>query len=364
MSLRIIRMFPVAALAAALLALLTACGGGGGGGSSTQSFTPTAREAALVAAPSEAVAASEATARTTPRFGSVRQTARVGSVATVTGVDITRQADGEFDIVIRRAGEGRTVLNTATHDVGRQIEDSPTGRTAQSGTLLTSDRTRITAAAGLVDYDPDDLGDWMLAGYWLHIEGDLANGTVTGAEVGAFFEGPEFVDNSVPVSGTATYRGLAGGLYTTRYGTDTATSTAPTGTHEIGDYRGTFRATADFAAGTVSGEITDIRLAGIGVTPTGRLYDFNNVASPARLVLESTSLDSGRGRVEGTARLEIPGYTFTSQQGSWGSRLSNQDDSSGNPRALGGTHAGSGQTAGGTVITYVGAHGGATGDFD
>ena len=360
MSFHTIRMFPAAMLAAALLALLTACGGGGGG-SSTQSFTPTAREAALADGAREGIRASQAAAGTTPVFGSVLHTGRVGSVAAVTGVDVTRQADGEFDIVIRRAGGGRTVLNTATHDVGRQIEDSPTGRTAQSGTLLTSDRTRITAAAGLVDYDPDDLGDWMLGGYWLHIEGDLENGTVTGAEVGAFFEGPEFVDNSVPVSGTATYRGLAGGLYATLYGTDTAT---PTGTREIGDYRGTFRATADFAAGTVSGEITNIRVTGIGVTPTGRLYGFNNVASPARLVLESTSLDSGRGRVEGTARLEIPGYTFTSRQGRWGSRLSNQDDSSGNPRALGGTHAGSGRTGGGTVVGYIGTHVGTTGDFD
>ncbi len=199
-----------------------------------------------------------------------------------------------------------------------------------------------------------------MGGYWLHIAGNWANGTVSGVEVGAFVDGPELDNDPVPTSGTATYRGLAGGLFAARFGTDDPN--VPAGTHEIGEYNGEFMATADFGAGTVSGSIAVTRVVGIGETPAGQTYDFDN-AYEARLILDPASIDAATGTLEGRVRLVVPGVTVTSQDGSWGSRLSNRNDGNGHPRALAGTHAGAATTTGGSEVAYIGAHFGTTGNF-
>jgi len=372
-----IRRGLVTALALAALALLAGCGGGGGsptppgaaagGGSgdgpSPGTFSSSARNAAFTADAGEVVTASQAVAQSNPVFGSVRQSG--GSLSPVTDVTVTRrQADRTFDIVVVRQDGSRTTLNTGRHLVATLPVDAHTGRRAVAGALLDSDATRITAAAGLIDADPNVFGDWLVGGYWLHITGDWEAGTVTGAEVGAFIEGPELTDTTVPIRGTASYNGLAAGLYAALYGTDAA---AAAGTRELGDYIGDFQATADFAAGTVSGTITNIRVVGIATTPDGRLYAVPLQPGNVRVELESGPIDATNGRIgPGTVRLVSldPNLPFTSQQGSWGSRLSSEDDGDDNPRALAGTHAGWATTDGGTEVVYIGAHFGTTGDFE
>ena len=359
MTARILTTGPVLASLAAL-ALLSACGGGSGGDSPPPGPETAARTDAFTADAGQAVDAGQAGAESPPQFGSVYQTGREGRVADVTAVDTTRRPDGTIDIVVRRADGSATSLNTDTHLVDRETVRSPTGRTAVSGTLLDFDRTSITAAAGLLDADPDDLGDWLVGGYWLHIEGDWANGGLTGAEAGAFVDGPELVDNTVPTGGTATYRGLAGGLYAYRAGTD---DPVPEGTHELGDYSGVFTATADFAARTVSGEISDIRLVGIAETPDGGIIPIDETA-PARLILLPAPIDAATGRLTGRVTVVSPDDPVRRQAGHWGGHLSDRDDGAGNPRALAGTHGGSATTQGGAEVAYIGTHFGTTGPFE
>jgi len=336
----------------------TTGGGGSGGGSSSS----TSRTAAFTADAAQAVTAGQAGAQSQPRFGSVYQTGQAGTLAAVDGMTVTRRSDGTFDFVVERQDGSRTSLNSGTHRVAQEPLSSPTGRPAVAGTLLASDATRITAAAGLLDSDPNDFGDWLVGGYWLHITGDWEAGRVTGAEIGAFIDGPELVDNTAPTSGTASYQGPAAGLFAARYGTDTRRAA---GTVELGDYTGRFQATANFATGTVSGTITNIRVAGIGETPTGRVYAVPLQPGNVRVELNGP-IDATNGRIgSGTVRLVSldPGAPFTNQEGTWGSRLSSIDDSTGVPRALAGTHAGRATTDGGTEVVFIGAHFGTTGDF-
>ena len=331
------------------------------GGETPTASTPNARNAAFTADPAEALGSAKAAAGSNPQFGSVYQTGNAGRVAAVHSVDVTQQSDGSVNLVIRRTDGSQTELNTETHWVAGQDEPSPSGRTAESGLLLDSDSTTITAAAGFIDYDPDNLGDWLVAGYWLHAIGDWENGVLTGVEIGAFVDGPELVAHSdTPNTGTATYQGEAGGLYVYRAGSDEA---LPEGTHEVGDYEGTFRATADFGTGMMSGEISNIRIVGIAETPEGMIIPIDERPN-VRLRLEPTSIVPESGQMaRGTVRIISPDDPYLSQEGYWGGQLSNQDDGDGNPRALAGTHGGSGTSQTGAEVVYVGAHFGTTGDF-
>lgn len=350
------------ALAAAALVLVAACGGGGGGGG--HSGTPEMGDDRITPdaiysmnAPG-IVEAGKRAAVSDPEFGSVFQSAGV-NVAAVRSAGITRRADGSFTFEARRADGSRTALNTAGHRFASASAVSPTGRAAETATLLDYGGGYVTAAAGTVDYDPNDLGDWIAGGYWLHVEGDFRTGRVDGIEIGAVVDGPE-ISRPVtpPATGTASYRGLAGGFYGTADGSD---ATVP-GAVEAGDYNGAFTATADFAAGTVSGRIDRLRLAGVTVYPNGRTEVFADRPDPAVLILAPGRIGGG-GSVTGDVRLQSPDFVVAGQSGSWGARLSAVDDAAGDPRAIAGTHGGTATTAGGSEVVFVGVHAGATGRF-
>ncbi len=344
----------------AILTLLSACGGGGSDGVDLTS----GRNAAFVADSGQTVTTARLAASATPVFGDVGvlQTAQTDPGTAATGIAIVPQPNGSIDIVLARRDGNPTRLNSRDDTVARNDVRSPTGRLAREGFLLDQNRSGIMIGTGLLDFtDPPDPRDWLVGGYWLRVTGeDWETGAVTGAEVGAFGFGPELVDKAAPDSGTATYRGLAGGLYAARAGTDAA---IPTGTHDFGDYQGVFTATADFAAGTVSGGISAIQLVGLRESPTGATDPIDRPAG-AVLLLNATPINAGTGQMAGTVTLVSPGSLFTSQDGSWGSRLSARDDANGRPRLLAGTHAASGMTAGGSEMAYIGVHFGTTGDFE
>jgi len=340
------------ALAVAALALLAACGGGGGGGPSEPPVTPSDAYSANTA---RLVEMGRRTTVSEPRFGSVLQSAGV-NVAAVRSAGITRRDDGGFTAEINRADGSRTALNSFDHLYASVPTVSPTGRTAEIATLLDYGGGHITVASGTIDHDPNDLGDWMAGGYWLHIEGDWRNGGVDRVEIGAVVDGPEISrPASPPTTGTASYRGLAGGIYAVRYGSD---STVP-GASEAGAYEGTLTATADFAAGTVSGEIGGLRITGVTEHPDEQTEEFSGVSSTVRLVLEPGRIGSG-GSVTGRLRCVSPELRIVSTEGSWGARLSAVDDTDGNPRVIAGTHGGTARTVGGTEAVLIGVHAGAT----
>ncbi len=340
------------ALSAAAIAFLAACGGGGGGGGPDPNASRVTPASIYTPNAPRLVEAGRRAAVSEPGFGSVFQSAGV-NVAAVRSAGITRRADGSFTTEIRRADGSRTALNSVDHLFASAPVVSPAARAAEGATLLDYGAGYVTLAGGTVDHDPNDFGDWIAGGYWLHIEGDWRNGGVEGVEIGAVVDGPEISrPATVPGIGTASYRGVAGGIYGIAGGSDAA---AP-GASQVGDYRGAFRATADFGAGTVSGRIDGITLTGVTVHPDGRTDVFED--DPDRTVL---TLVPGRigtdGRAAGRVLIASPDFEIASQSGSWGARLSAVEDRYGVPRGIAGTHGGAARTAGGSEVVFVGVHG-------
>ena len=85
-----------------------------------------------------------------------------------------------------------------------------------------------TTAQVVVNRDDDNASRWSTFGWWMALRGRdfIASAptrpTVTGVEIGAFADGPEFraAPVSLPLTGTATYRGPARGWYSAEIGSD------------------------------------------------------------------------------------------------------------------------------------------------
>ncbi len=298
---------------------------------------------------------------TDPVFGSVFQTHSDG-ISRLTRGQI-RESNQVFYLDVGRSDGSTLSLNSrdhAYHVVGPQT-NSITGRVVTVAPFLDWSSNSFTLGYAGVDYDPNDFGDWMAAGYWLHATGDWRNGQIDGIEVGAIADGPEFSgSNNLPNSSTATYQGRAAGLYAGRYGSDPGLA-VPSGSIEVGEYSGDFRATANFQTLAVTGSITNIYADGYIVYPDGReVIDSGDSDIEVSL---SGKIESD-GRITGSVLPSSPSLTITTSSGSWGSQLSSTSDASGNPRAMAGTHGGRAVSSGGTEVVFIGAHYGTTGRFE
>ena len=201
----------ICALTAVLL--LAACGGGGGGMSVAPSEPPT-----FITAHSTDedgfIAANFIAAITRPAFGSVTQSSN-RNAAGVSTDSAQSSFDGDtYTLRIARRNGSTLSLNSNDHQVGSESQtSSSTGREITVEHLLDYDARSITVALGAVEFDPG-FGGWMSRGYWIHLTGNWAEGEASDVEVGAFVDGPEFSGSaSVPDIGTATYEGVATGLF-------------------------------------------------------------------------------------------------------------------------------------------------------
>ena len=197
----------------------------------------------------------------------------------------------------------------------------------------------ITASSMTVGWFTDDpavsarlRSDWRAEGYWLHVAGRnllSAAPAATGAEMGAFVDGPAYRSPParLPVTGTARYEGSAKGFVALEYGTRFA-SGHPEETVVGADWRDTTTLTADFADNSISGCI--------GCTGNIALLEWlvpDGVQRRPAGTEISTRIHLGRTRVnaDGTFRgatvtLSDPdarAYPLTSSSGAWGGRFSN-----------------------------------------
>ena len=350
-----------AALASASLLFLAACGGGGGGGGGpSASMPPTqppslTRSEAQTIASNRALQAAQRAAVATPRFGSVIQSTGAADRARA-----SLTAGPRLQVNIARGAGGTIALDTAAHAVDAGFGRSAvTGRDAADAYLLRYDASSLTLARVGAEWDPG-YGGWLAGGYWLHAMGNITAGSITAAEAGAFMDGPEIRGTpSLPVTGTASYQGIAAGLYAARYGTDF--SGVPSGTQEIGEFDGTATLTADFGADTIQGRISNIDVAGVIVYPNDATETFD-VATDYQVRLAPTRIGSNGTFTGAGVTVSHPLISIRSQ-GSWGGRFSTVDDSAGDPRLVAGTVGASGSTPGGSTASFVGGFYGVTPQF-
>lgn len=229
----------------------------------------------------------------------------------------------------------------------------------------------ITASSMTVGWFTDDpavparlRSDWRAEGYWLHVAGRNLLSTspaATGAEMGAFVDGPAYRSPParLPVTGTARYVGSAKGFVALEYRMRFA-SGRPEGTVVGADWRGTTTLTADFADNSISG---CIGCTG-NIALTEWLVPDGVQRRPAGTEI-STRIHLGRTRVnaDGTFRcatvtLSDPddsAYPLTSSSGAWGGRFSNIPyTGTVLPTRVAGTVGGKAAWSDGSTAAYVG----------
>ena len=360
---------------------LTACGGGGGGGSRGTQMdpmgphvepTPTFDSQTAFEGSGERPALTPQSSRTAisgrlqqgePAFGSVAMNLYSPGLAPVRSAETTFTGN-RFTLSVRRQdGTGFTLDSdrhyTETVSDGSTSINPVTNRPAASGYILDATGTRFALAGAGVEWSNADYTDYLAAGYWMAFDANT-----NAVEMGGFIDGPDYsldMTPSLPISGTATYRGAAGGLYVAVGGSD---ADVP-GATEIGEYDGRLNLTADFGTMQIHGRVDQI-VAGGGLVelPNGMQYisaiedsDIEMIFRPVPITQNGTF---GEDNVEFTSRT-IP---ITSSAGSWAGQFSNVNDANGNPRAAAGTNTGYLETAGGSRAVLTGAFYGATERFE
>lgn len=345
--------FAVVALAAIML---SACGGGGsGGGGSTTNVPQTPQQpqppqvtvASVQQGPSTRAAAARV-ATAVPAFGSVTQSANKDGVTGISTDRASTTFDGQtFTLrVDRRSGNDIHLSTAEDYTESYTLDGTPISGhdTAAEGYIIDYKVVETTVAYGAISWLNSNPSDYLAGGYWLHVSGDvLGSGVID--EGGAFVDGPEIALSSrptMPVRGSATYAGLAEGLYASTYGTDFGAEFR--GQTEIGLWSGGMQLTADFSARTIG-----------GCVGCNQAVYVDGVRTDYRLRLGAASFDS-RGTFRGSSMtMESATVDITSTTGNWGGMFSNRLDSSGDPRLVAGTLGGELRLSGGTESAFVGA---------
>ncbi len=340
--------------AAATLALLPACGGGSGGGSSQtgQASQPQFTRTTVASTnPQTAQGAGNSAAANLPRFGSVTQSSNGGPLAGITGDSASASFDGQnVRLTVRRTDGSQLSFNGATDRI-ESVSYTPVvpGFSFRGDGMSKLTATSVSIAAIYINWNNSDSTDYLAGGYWLHIEGRVFPPKVIGAEVGAFVDGPELSGTpTLPVTGTATFNGRAGGFY----GYRSAQST------EIGDFDGSASLTANFGNNTISGCIGcsgGVDLSGVAADTSGRTSVFENVNIPVRLRMSAASIQGDGTFRNRSVSLERDDATVTSTSGSWGGRFSTVQVQNGDPRLVAGTAGASWTESTGAEGVFAGA---------
>ena len=350
-----------------LMFLLVGCGGGGGDSppSILPEPAPVAWTDALSAASQEGRAAAHAAALSAPGFtatGVIQSSIADDAGVTADEIMTAHSSAAVLDIVIDRAGGDAVSLDTAQHSLEGDTEPSPvTGRQFTDALVYRHDASRFTLARVAVDWAHDDPMDYLAGGYWIHATGDVAEGRIRTAEIGAFVDGPEIRGApALPVAGTATYSGFAAGAYTALLGIEFGHDQ---GRQDIGEFEADVSLTADFGNATIAGSLENIVVDYLATTPDGQVEEHGGESVDYGLTLGEVSIGED-GTFDDTDLVLSHPLVPVATQGSWGGRFSTVNDVDGNPRIVTGTIGGTGSTLGGTVVSFVGAFYGATGAFE
>ena len=165
--------------------------------------------------PEGTLSAATQAAESTPWFGSV-------VVSNQTPTDLSSSfSDQHLAVTVSRQSRSPITIDTGN---ALYIDDSGTGaslvglsgRSGRSWGVTSATQNSATLSRVAVDWASNDVSDYLAGGYWLHIEGNVLTGTITSIGIGAFVDGPEIDMSrpaSIPIQGTATYRGNGSGGY-------------------------------------------------------------------------------------------------------------------------------------------------------
>lgn len=270
----------------------------------------------------------------------------------------------DSDITFKSPSEICSQLSSATQSVDDGLERRPSPisplrrHMLREWLLFEYSGSNTSAARVVLSQHREVPGDYLTAGHWMCLEGDLDTKSVANAEVGAFVDAPELAGTpQLPAEGTFLYTGYATGMYLTYYGPGREIFGPPffEGLKEGGDFSGPISFQVDFTNGVVEaclGCVENMEFTAIQLDPEGNQAPFYNFGtthsmafSPIQLQqdgtfqgknLKSPIADSFIGDIP--LRSLLP-YVVENDS-TWGGRFSSlpaADDDTGAPRLVAGT---------------------------
>ena len=270
-----------------------------------------------------------------------------GGSGSADGVPIMLERNTEFDGESLRffvtLPDGNVASVNTTDNV---IQTAPgatpiPGHQAQAWTFLKITDDATSVAHALVSWDPDDPADYLMAGWWAEFPDQKPPLSFRGSERYAIIDGPALdhgVAPQLPVDGTATYAGPAGGLYAYEAGSDWGENE---GEFVLEEYQGTITLTADFQDGTLKGCIGCVgdlvtQRAHFGVFLGQEVSDAQGVAKDYELHLATAIIREDGMFDRDRVTFKHPDRNVTLSEGYWGGSLSSRQDTDGNPRLVAG----------------------------
>ena len=252
--------------------------------------------------------------------------------------------DGETLRFFVRLDSGAVATVNTNDDVIEMLPGATPmpGHRAQAYTFLKVKKEGTSLSHALLSWDPDNPADYLVFGWWAEFVGQHPPGlSLADAERWALVDGPELdhgIVPEVPVEGTATYLGQAGGLYRFVPGGEPGEDFENV---VLEEYQGTITLTADFFDGTVKGCIGctgDIvtRRAHFGVILGEEVDAPEGTAKDFELHLTSAIIREDGHFVRNRVILKHPELTITKSDGYWAGALSSRQDTDGNPRLAAG----------------------------
>ena len=216
------------------------------------------------------------------------------------------------------------------------------GHQAQAWTFLKVTKNDTSVAHALLSWDPENPEDYLVFGWWALFPDQRPPELSFKESVQyAIVDGPE-IDHGVaprlPVGGTATYAGQAGGLYAYVPGSDWGEDE---GAFVIDEYQGTVTLTTDFADGSVRGCIGCVgdlvtQRRHFGVFLGGELRDVQARAKDYELHLATAIFGEDGVFERHRVTVRHPDRTVTQSEGAWGGAFSSRQDEDGTPRLVAG----------------------------
>ena len=210
--------------------------------------------------------------------------------------------------------------------------------------------------------------NYLAAGHWMCLEGDLATRSIANAEVGAFVDAPELAGTpQLPAEGTVLYTGYATGMYSYVFGSLWEELIGPPlfeGVKEVGDMSGPISFQVDFTNGTVEACLgcvenvehtgTQLDLAGNQAPFYNDLSIFSTAFSPIQLQQDGTFQGTNsRYPIADVPPLNI---NVVENDSIWGGKFSSLPaaDGTGAPRLVAGTFRSSSVLQDGTRGIFFG----------
>jgi len=256
---------------------------------------------------------------------------------------LTTFVDNVLSVDVRYHDDGTRTLDTEQHRDGswglylpRPVQPNHSSR---ESLLSENHHDHRIMLYTVVSWNNADPADYLAAGWWLIYPPGTPIQDFEEATRGVFIDGPELdpaTPPDLPVTGTATYVGGAGGVYTYEYGRAWGELAD---TSEYTEFVGSMSLTADFDQSRLTGCLGCLEpietAPGRHLAPAVPWGGPDPAALPAEYDLHFSASFDAAGAFEGTEiTVTHPERTITQTAGTWRGQFSNVADVNGNPRRV------------------------------